>query len=145
MLQLKSSYGNLSCVGLKKFSLLHLMTLLSFQVAEQIFHLKTLSLLHTILPHRPDLFSSQVFFLEQIQDSTYTKKEFLLLNIGTNSTEFLSLSIHCPYFLPKYIRRYKKKVKKLLTCLQIQTIKVSSFPKDSSCTLIYFRCFNLII
>lgn len=37
--------------------------------------------------------------LKQIQESTYTKKEiissFLLLNLGTKSTEFLSLFIHC--------------------------------------------------
>ena len=43
-----------------------------------------------------------LFPLKQIQESTYTKKEiissFLLLSLGANSTEFLSLFIHCWYF-----------------------------------------------
>ena len=46
-------------------------------------------------------FISLFFFfpLKQIQESTYTKIEiissFLLLSLGANSTEFLSLFIHC--------------------------------------------------
>ena len=49
-------------------------------------------------------FISLFFFfpLKQIQESTYTKIEiissFLLLSLGANSTEFLSLFIHCWYF-----------------------------------------------
>lgn len=58
-------------------------------------------------------FTPNFFFFLEADPREYLYKEivssFLLLNLGTNSTEFLSLSIHCPYFLPKYIRTYKRK------------------------------------